>query len=115
MFSQIRDLIESLSNNEARPYIGIRGQDVTEQISNTTGIPKGVLVTSVQPDSPAMLAGIKEYDVIVKINEDKIATFRQYRDSLDELKPGQTATVTAMRKGAAGYAEVEFQIPLGEI
>ena len=113
--SQIRDLIESLSNNEARPYIGIRGQDVTEQISNTTGIPKGVLVTSVQPDSPAMLAGIKEYDVIVKINEDKIATFRQYRDSLDELKPGQTATVTAMRKGAAGYAEVEFQIPLGEI
>lgn len=113
--SQVKDLIESLSNNEARPYIGIRGQDVTEQISDTTGIPKGVLVTGVQADSPAMLAGIKEYDVIVKIREDKIATFRQYHDSLDQLSPNQTVVVTAMRKGAEGYSEVEFEVTVGEI
>ena len=37
--SQIKDLIESLSNDEARPYIGIKGQDVTAQISHRTGIP----------------------------------------------------------------------------
>lgn len=113
--SQVKDLIESLSNNEARPYIGIRGQDVTEQISDTTGIPKGVLVTGVQADSPAMLAGIKEYDVIVKIREDKIATFRQYHDILDQLSPNQTVVVTAMRKGAEGYSEVEFEVTVGEI
>ena len=71
--SQIKDLIESLSNDEARPYIGIKGQDVTAQISHRTGIPKGVLVTAVQADSPAMLAGMKEYDVVVKIGEDEIS------------------------------------------
>src|SRR5699024_4391149 len=103
--SQIKDLIESLSNDEARPYIGIKGQDVTAQISHRTGIPKGVLVTAVQADSPAMLAGMKEYYVVVKIGEDEISSFRQYRDRLDQLTPGQTVILTAMRRGAEGYAE----------
>lgn len=113
--SQIKDLIEELSNDEARPYMGIKGQDVTEQISDTTGIPKGVLVTAVQPDSPAMLAGIKEYDVITGINEEKIYNFRQYQDSLKDLSPGQSVQVKAMRRGAEGYAEVEFEVSVGEI
>ena len=113
--SQIKDLIESLSNDEARPYIGIKGQDVTAQISHRTGIPKGVLVTAVQADSPAMLAGMKEYDVVVKIGEDEIPSFRQYRDRLDQLTPGQTVILTAMRRGAEGYAEVEFEVTVGEI
>ena len=113
--SQIKDLIESLSNDEARPYIGIKGQDVTAQISHRTDIPKGVLVTAVQADSPAMLAGMKEYDVVVKIGEDEISSFRQYRDRLDQLTPGQTVILTAMRRGAEGYAEVEFEVTVGEI
>ena len=113
--SQIKDLIESLSNDEARPYIGIKGQDVTAQISHRTGIPKGVLVTAVQADSPAMLAGMKEYDVVVKIGEDEISSFRQYRDRLNQLTPGQTVILTAMRRGAEGYAEVEFEVTVGEI
>ena len=113
--SQIKDLIESLSNDEARPYIGIKGQDVTAQISHRTGITKGVLVTAVQADSPAMLAGMKEYDVVVKIGEDEISSFRQYRDRLDQLTPGQTVILTAMRRGAEGYAEVEFEVTVGEI
>lgn len=113
--SQIKDLIESLSNDEARPYIGIKGQDVTAQIAHRTGIPKGVLVTAVQADSPAMLAGMKEYDVVVKIGEDEISSFRQYRDRLDQLTPGQTVILTAMRRGAEGYAEVEFEVTVGEI
>lgn len=113
--SQIKDLIESLSNDEARPYMGIKGQDVTAQISHRTGIPKGVLVTAVQADSPAMLAGMKEYDVVVKIGEDEISSFRQYRDRLDQLTPGQTVILTAMRRGAEGYAEVEFEVTVGEI
>ena len=113
--SQVKSLIESLSNNEARPYIGIKGQDVTEQISATTGIPKGVLVTSVQADSPAMLAGIKEYDVIAAVGDEKVSTIRQYRDCLDDLSPGQTVSVTAMRRGASGYAEVVFEVSVGEI
>ena len=113
--SPIKELIERLSNNEGELYIGIKGQDVTAQIAEKTGIPKGVLVTAVQADSPAMFAGIKEYDVIVKIEDEKTQTLNQYHDSLVKLIPGQMVTVTAMRRGAEGYVEVEFTVTVGEI
>ena len=113
--SQIKSLIESLSNNEARPYIGIKGQDVTEALSERTGIPKGVLVNSVAEDSPAMFAGIMEYDVIVQINGEKVQTLRQYQEQLSKCSPGQTVKVTAMRRGAEGYTEMDFDVTIGEI
>ena len=113
--SQIKELIERLSNNESQAYIGIKGLDVTAQIEASTGIPTGLLVTAVQADSPAMYSGIKEYDVIVKVGEEKIGTLRQYHESLLKLTPGQTVTITAMRKGAEGYAEVLFNVAVGEI
>ena len=113
--SQIKELIERLSNDEAQAYIGIRGQDVTAEISERTGIPKGVLVTSVQADSPAMLSGIKEYDVIVRVGDTEVSTIREYFNSLKELTPGQTVTVAAMRMGAEGYVEVTFDVTVGEI
>lgn len=113
--SQIKSLIEHLSNNESRPYIGIKGQDVTEELSERTGIPKGVLVNSVAEDSPAMFAGIMEYDVIVQIGDEKVQTVKQYQEQLGKCSPGQTVKVTAMRKGAEGYSEMEFDVTIGEI
>ena len=41
--SEIAGLMETLSNNKDRPYIGIRGQAVTEEIADKTGIPVGIL------------------------------------------------------------------------
>ena len=113
--SKLKDLIESLSNDEGQPYIGIRGQNVTAQISKKTGLPIGVLVTAVQADSPAMLSGIKEQDVIVKLEDETITSIRQYHDRLSKLTPGQEVKITAMRQGTEGYAEVEFKVTVSEI
>lgn len=113
--SQIKKLIENLSNNVSYPYIGIRGQDVTEELSDKTGIPKGVLISQVADDSPAMMAGMKEYDVMVKVGDQKITTLRQYHEQLEKYKAGDVVTVTAMRKGAEGYSEMTFDVTIGEI
>ena len=113
--SQIKKLIENLSNNVSRAYIGIRGQDVTEEISDKTGIPKGVLISRVADDSPAMMAGMKEYDVIVKLGEHKVETIKQYHEQLGKYSTGDVVTVTAMRKGAEGYAEMTFDVTIGEV
>lgn len=113
--SQIKKLIENLSNNVSRAYIGIRGQDVTEELSDKTGIPKGVLISRVADDSPAMMAGMKEYDVIVKLGEHKVETIKQYHEQLGKYSTGDVVTVTAMRKGAEGYAEMTFDVTIGEV
>ena len=111
----IKKLIENLSNNVSRAYIGIRGQDVTEELSDKTGIPKGVLISRVADDSPAMMAGMKEYDVIVKLGEHKVETIKQYHEQLGKYSTGDVVTVTAMRKGAEGYAEMTFDVTMGEV
>ena len=109
--SPLKKLIQDLSNNEPQKYIGIRGQDVTQEIADRTGIPRGVLVTEVIADSPAMLAGIKEYDVIVRFGEEQtIATMEDYQRAVRLLSPDDVITVTAMRKGIGGYAEITFEV-----
>lgn len=112
--SELSDLMEKLTNNESRPYAGIRGDNVTKTISEKTGIPEGVLVEEVVQDSPAMLAGIKQQDVITKIGDESVTTVSEYTAALQEFSPGELMHVTAMRKGAAGYEEVTFDVTVGE-
>lgn len=111
--SGIKPLIEALSNNDTIPYLGITGQEVSENVSQKTGMPVGVLVTNVVGDSPAMLSGLKTYDVITDISGRKITSFTDYHNLLYTLKPGDVITITAMRKGADGYAEVSFSASVG--
>ena len=108
--SQLKGLIEDLSNNESRNYVGIYGQDVTQDITDRTGIPKGLLVTGVEQDSPAMLAGIKEYDVIVRIRNQAVDSMRGYRKALEGLESEEPVIFTAMRRGTEGYAEIKFEV-----
>lgn len=61
-----------------------------------------------------MMAGMKEYDVIVKVGEHKVETIKQYHEQLGKYSTGDVVTVTAMRKGAEGYAEMTFDVTMGK-
>lgn len=113
--SQLKTLLEHLSNGETRPYIGIKASEVTASVSEITGIPKGIIVTEVEDESPAFFAGLSDLDVITQLGEEKIANMSQYRSALDKLKPGDKVTVVALRKGAEGYTDISFEVTIGEI
>lgn len=108
--SDISSLLETLTNHDPIPYTGITGQMVTQDISGRTGIPEGELVTAVDEDSPAMLAGIKEYDVITEVNGKTIRSVSDYTDIVSASAENDTLNIKAMRKGAEGYAEVDFAV-----
>lgn len=112
--SQITDLIEDLSNNTARTYAGIVGETVTREISSKTGIPEGMLVQSVDDSSPAMLAGIKQYDVITEIGDTEITSVSSYSSALEKYKKDDKVQMKALRKGNEGYVEVTFDVTLSE-
>lgn len=105
---------KSFQQREPRVYRHPR-TGCTEELSDKTGIPKGVLISRVADDSPAMMAGMKEYDVIVKLGEHKVETIKQYHEQLGKYSTGDVVTVTAMRKGAEGYAEMTFDVTMGEV
>jgi S1-C subfamily serine protease len=57
-----------------RPYIGVRYRIIDLKTAMQYEIPQGAYVQQVIADSPAEKAGIKEGDVIVKIDGQKLAT-----------------------------------------
>ena len=113
--SQVKELIEILSNNEDIVYMGITGQTITPEISEKKGIPRGVFVEGVEVDSPAMQAGIQNADVIVEIDGEKIESVKGYQKKLQSCADGSTVKVKAMRQGTEGYIEVKFDVTVGAL
>lgn len=111
--SELKQVIEDLSNNKDIPYLGLRISAVTEDISDRYSIPEGVYVKTVEMDSPAMAAGIQEADVIVKMNGEEITSVEQYNQLLMGLNPGNEVKITVKRQGAEEYVNLECSAAVG--
>ena len=111
--TDLKDIIEQLSNGQAIPYIGVYGVDVTADIE-AQGIPKGVYVNEVETDSPAMAAGIQIGDIITELNGKSVETVAAYHSALMNLKSGERVKLSGKRQGNNGYVDVDFTVTTGE-
>ncbi|OQA52067.1 MAG: putative serine protease HtrA [candidate division WS2 bacterium ADurb.Bin280] len=103
-----------------RPYIGIRYVAVDQKIAAIKGIDttKGVIVMgddssglpAVVPGSPAEKAGIKQGDVILKINNDELGEGKSLSRFLNQYSPGNEVTLTIIRDSK----EISVKVTLGE-
>ncbi len=108
--SDLKDVIELLSNGSQVPYIGICGMDVTEEMEKED-IPQGVYVKEVDVDSPAMEVGIQSGDVLIRLGSSSIPDCAAYRTALMKLGVDSEVTLTVMRQGSGGkYKELEFDV-----
>lgn len=112
--SELRKLIENMSNGKTAAYMGISGTDVTEDANREYGVPFGAYVREIEMDSPAMFAGIQRGDVIVEIAGNSIENFNNYAAALLRLDAGQTVTVIVQRSVQNSYREMEIELTLGE-
>ena len=113
--TELRRIIEKLSNNNAFAYMGITGTDVPQYVHNDLNVPYGAYVTRVERDSPAMLAGIQVGDVITAMNGGSIMSYNSYCSQLMRIEPGQTVQLTVRRQSQGEYREMNFSIEAGEL
>lgn len=112
--TEIKRIIEKLSNESAFAYLGISGVDVTSDVHRDLGVPYGAYVTKLEMDSPAMLAGVQVGDVITAMDDSALQSFSAYSTALMQKEPGQTVKLTVMRQAQEDYREMSFFIELGE-
>ncbi len=95
------DVINQLIDHKKvlRPYIGITGINIDEELSKKENLEIGVYVKSVEDFSPAEKAGVKPGDVIIKADGKDVEDM----DDLDEIKNshqiGETMTLVVTRNG----------------
>jgi len=109
--SDIKSLLEHLSNNQDIAYLGVKGVTVTNEALRS-GIPSGVYVTEVQMDSPAMKGGIQTGDVLQAINGQKITQMSELTAVLERLSNRQNITLEGRRLTKDGYKKVNYQTSL---
>lgn len=113
--TELKKIIENMSNELKMPYLGIKGVDVSEDAYRELGVPYGAYIRDVDFDSPAMRAGIKRGDVITSVDGRAIGTFNNYSNSLMQLEPGHTIELKIMRLVRNEYKEMIFNVVLGEV
>ncbi|MCX7761098.1 MAG: trypsin-like peptidase domain-containing protein [Hydrogenothermaceae bacterium] len=82
-----------------RGFIGITVDDLSEDIMEKLHIENGVIVIKVQKNSPAMKAGIKSGDIILKVNSELIKDTKRFNRILLEIKSGQFIEFEILRNG----------------
>lgn len=113
--TELKKIIEKMSNESKVPYLGISGIDVTKEINEELNVPFGACVTEIAFDSPAMRAGIQRGDIIVEMNGSVVNSFSNYSNALMRMEPGQTANIKIMRLVQNEYRELTLEIETGEM
>jgi S1-C subfamily serine protease len=87
-----------------RAYVGVAGQSVAvpRRLARAHGIPAetGVLVTGVEPESPAARGGVREGDLIVAFGARPVGGVDDLHRLLTEAAVGRRTALTLLRAGA---------------
>ena len=111
--SDIKDVIELLSNGKNVPYLGVSGVEVSEEMKNQ-GLPQGVYVQEVEAGSPAMTAGIQSGDIITSVADTDIINLLGYHNILMKQNVGDKILVRGKRQGTGGeYVDIDFEVTVG--
>jgi serine protease Do len=71
--------------------LGISVQNLTEELAKSFGFEgeNGIVVSAVEPGSPAAQADVKEGDLIKEVNREKINNIKEFREALKNTEEGK--------------------------
>lgn len=110
----VRPTVEALIKNGVvrHGYLGIGINDVTPENAKFFDLKdnNGALVTQVTPESPAGKAGLKQGDVIVQVDNEKIHSATELQMAVSQRSPETAIALQVLRDGKPE----KLQVKLGE-
>ncbi|MBC7450314.1 MAG: PDZ domain-containing protein, partial [Cytophagales bacterium] len=117
--SLVKKVIDDLMNygQVQRGMLGVVIQDMTTTLAKEKSVDfmNGVYVSAVNQGSAADLGGIKEGDIITKINDISIGATSQLQEVVARYRPGDKLKVKYIRKGKESEASVTLKNKLGDV
>jgi len=99
----IKHIMEQLisSGSVTRGFMGVTLQEINQNLAEAFNLEKigGALVADVSPDSPAGQAGIRQGDVILEYNGNRVTNISALRNAVSMMKPGSKIQLTILRDG----------------
>lgn len=115
--STIDGVLENLKNNveipkEPTPYIGIQMSAIDPSVVEPLGLEntEGALIRDVAVGSPAFRAGLKQYDVILSLNGEKITTGSDIAEKVMKTQVGDKVTLGIVRDGK----QMDVEVTIGD-
>lgn len=101
--NMIKPIIESYQKTDKfeEPSLGIYAYDkqVIPYLDNSINIENGIYVIDVQTNGPAATSGIKQNDIILKIDGTPLNKMTELRSYIYTKKIGDEITVQVLRRG----------------
>lgn len=95
-----------------RGWLGVVIQDIDEELAKSFGLKKtkGVLVAEVSEGSPAEKAGLKQGDIILRLNGKKVDDMGELRNKIALTSPGTKVEMEVLRENK----HKTLQVTIGE-
>ena len=89
----------ALAKRGAQAWLGVYTQEVDRDLAREFDLPVeyGAIINEVVEESPAEKAGLREDDIIIAINGDKIRDDDDLLDFIEASQPDSNITITVMR------------------
>lgn len=98
-----KNVMEQLINtgSVSRSFLGIELQLVDHNLASAFGLekPEGALIAQVLKDSPAEKGGLKQGDIITKLNGTRISAVGGFRTAIALMAPGTKINLSLLRDG----------------
>ncbi len=116
--SVVLDVVEDLKSEGkvTRGWLGVQIQPVTDELAESLGLSeaKGAIISDLTENSPALKAGLKQGDTILKANGEDIDDVKDLSKTAASVKPGASIAVEILRNGKPETVQVEIGIMPGE-
>jgi serine protease Do len=97
--SERKDRQEVIAGGNLVDQMGMTLQEITPEMARNLGLHEkgGIVITKVNPDSPADEAGLKSSDIILNVNRIKILGMKDFTDELARSAPAETIMLLIKR------------------
>ncbi len=94
-----KETLATMQGSEEKTALGMTVSPMTKELARRFGIPEaeGIVVVTVEKDSPADKAEIREGDLILEIDHHSIRSLQDYHDRTGKTKEGETISLLVRR------------------